>query len=115
MKDKIDLQMMLSKTSSKRQQTTSFALLCLGIIDPLSSGLMNTSDVIQLFFHAENCLYIQKNLNEKAAREIMSRGAQLHDLFDTLPVAEAQQEFQRELTTMHALCLKLLQNEQIAA
>jgi len=54
-------------------------------------------------------------LKEKIADQIMSHGVQLPDLFDALPAEEAQREFQREVTTMHSLCLKLLEDKQIAA
>jgi hypothetical protein len=45
----------------------------------------------------------------------MSRGAQLPDLFDTLPPSVAQREFQHELAKMHALSLSLLEKKLAAA
>ena len=45
----------------------------------------------------------------------MSHGVQLPDIFDALPVEATQREFQRELTTMHSLCLKLIGDKRIAA
>lgn len=115
MKDSINLQLLLSQTSNRHQQVASFALLCLGIIESLTSGLLSATDALRLFFHADNCLFVRKNLKEKIADQIMSHGVQLLDLFDALPAQVAQQEFQRELTTMHSLCLKLLEEKQIAA
>jgi len=115
MKDSINLQALLSQTSNSRQQVASFALFCLGIIESLTSGLMSVTDALRLFFHAENCLFVRKNLKEKIADQIMSHGVQLPNLFDVLPAEEAQQEFQRELTTMHSMCLKLLEDKQLAA
>ena len=115
MKDSINLQALLSQGCNKRQQASSFALLCLGIIESLTNGLMSVTDALRLFFHAENCLFVRKYLKEKIADQIMSHGVQLPDLFDALLVEEAQQEFQRELVTMHSLCLKLLENKQTAA
>jgi len=115
MKNSINLQALLSQASNRRQQVASFALLCLGIIESLTSGLMSATDVLWLFFHAENCLFVRKNLKEKIADQIMSHGVQLPDLFDALPAEAAQREFQRELTTMHSLCLKLLEEKEIAA
>ncbi|MBM3235164.1 hypothetical protein FJZ31_02575 [Candidatus Poribacteria bacterium] len=115
MKDSINLQALLSQANNRRQQVTSFALLCLGIIESLASGLMSLTDALRLFFHAENCLFVRKNLKENIADQIMSHGVQLPDLFDALPVEAAQREFRRELTTMHSLCLKLLKNKRIAA
>jgi len=115
MKDSINLQALFSQASNRHQQVASFALLCLGIIESLTSGLMTVIDALRLFFHAENCLFVRKNLKEKIADQIMSHGVQLPDLFDTLPAEEVQREFQSELTTMHSLCLKLLEDKQIAA
>ena len=45
----------------------------------------------------------------------MSYGVQLSDLFDVLPQAQAQREFQRELNTMRSLSLTLLEEKQLAA
>ena len=115
MKDSIALQALLSQASNRNQQVASFALFCLGIIESLTNGLMSATDALRLFFHAENCLFVRKDLKEKIADQIMSHGVQLPDLFDALPAEEAQREFQRELTAMHSLCLKLLENKQIAA
>jgi hypothetical protein len=115
MKDRIDLHALLSQGSNRHQQIASFALLCLGIIESLTNGLMSVTDALRLFFHAENCLFVRKQLKEKIVDEIMSHGAQLPDLFEALPAEEAQREFQREVTTIHSLCLKLLEDKQIAA
>jgi len=115
MKDRINLQALLSQASNRHQQVASFALLCLGVIESLTSGLLSGTDALRLFFHAENCLFVRKNLKEKIADQIMSHGVQLPDLFDALPAEEAQREFQRELTTMRSLCLKLLEDKRIAA
>jgi len=49
------------------------------------------------------------------ADAVMSHGVQLPDLFEALPTAEAQREFQRELATMRALCLKLLEQKRLVA
>jgi len=111
----INLQALLSQASNRHQQVASFALLCLGIIESLTNGLMSVTDAPRLFFHAENCLFVRKSLKDRIADQIMSHGVQLPDLFDTLPLEEAEREFQRELTTMHSLCLKLLEDKQIAA
>jgi len=40
----------------------------------------------------DNCLFVRKHLRNKIVDEIMSRGVQLTDLFDTLPAEEAQRE-----------------------
>ncbi len=115
MKDSISLQALLSPLGDKQQQVPSFALLCLGIIESLASGLMGATDALRIFFHAENCLFVRKKLKEEIADQLMSHGVQLADLFDALPAEEAQQEFQRELAAMHSLSLELLSHEQVAA
>lgn len=97
------------------QQLAILALLTLGLLESLANGLLSTSDAVQMFFHAENCLYIRKYLRNKTADAVMSHGAQLPDLCEVLPTAEAQREFQRELATMRALCLKLLAAQRLVA
>ena len=111
----INLQVLLLQGGNSHQQVASFALLCLGIIESLTNGLISVTDALRIFFHAENCLFVRKHLKEKIADQIMSHGVQLPDLFDALPAEEAQREFQREVTTIHSLCLKLLEDKQIAA
>ena len=115
MKQRIELRTLLSQTSEGGQQTASFALLCLGIIESLTSGTISSSAAVELFFHADNCLFVQRELRQKTADEIMSHGVQLPDIFDTLPVGEAQRQFQHELAIMHSLCLTLLEKDQVAA
>ena len=115
MKNSILLQNLLSQAGDRDQQVTSFALLCLGIIESLSGGMINVTEAIQLFFHAENCIFVRKNLKMKMADQIMSHGVQLPDLFDTLSVEEAHRAFQHELANMHSLCMKILEGKRIAA
>jgi hypothetical protein len=76
---------------------------------------MAPSRAVELFFHADNCLFVKRRLRHKSAAEIMSRGVQLPDLFDALPADKAQQEFQREMLAMRLLCLKLLGGKQRTA
>jgi hypothetical protein len=97
------------------QQSALFGLLCLGVIDSLANGLLSATDALRLFFHAENCLFVRKQLRHKLADKIMSHGVQLPDLFDVLPAAETHREFQRELGAMRSLCLKLLEDKQRVA
>jgi hypothetical protein len=115
MKQRVDLHTLLSQTTNKDQQIASFALLSLGIIESLVGGALTASGAVELFFHADNCLFVRKQLRQKAAGEIMSRGVQLPDIFDVLSTEKAQQEFQRELGAMRLLCLKLLEDKQLAA
>jgi hypothetical protein len=116
MNDSMDLQTLLA--GAKRTSPPSkalFALLNLGIVESLVNGLIGTSDAVHLFFHAKNCLFVRKQLRDKMADEIMSRGVQLPDLFEMLPADEAQREFQRELAIMRSLCLKLLEKKHRVA
>ncbi|MBX3001984.1 MAG: hypothetical protein KF893_25895 [Caldilineaceae bacterium] len=111
----IDLENLLSNVPNRRQKVSSFALLCLGIIESLAGGALSATDALHQFFHTQNCLFVRKHLQDKLADELMSRGVQLADLFDALPVEDAQREFQRELAAMHSLSLKLLEEKRIAA
>ncbi len=98
-----------------KQQLAVFALLNLGITQSLAGGVMSSEDAIRLFYNADNCLYVRKHLKNKDADAIMSRGVQLPDLFNFLPVAEAHREFTRELEIIRSLCLRLLDRARPAA
>jgi hypothetical protein len=115
MKGNIELHVLLAQASDRQQKITSFALLCLGIIESLAGGLVSVNDAVRIFFHSENCLFVRENLKQKVADQIMSRGVQLPDLFDALSAEEAQREFQHELAAMHSLSLKLLEEQRVAA
>jgi hypothetical protein len=94
---------------------TLFALLNLGIIEALANGLMTATDAVRTVYHADNCLFVRQRLRDKIADRIMSHGVQLPDLFTALSSEEAQREFQRELATMRALCLILLESKRLVA
>lgn len=115
MKQRLDLKSILSQFNDENEKLTSFALLSLGIVASLSGGAMDAFKAVRLFFHADNCTFVKRELRSKIADEIMSRGVQLPDLFDALPILEAQREFQRELTSMRLRCLDILEGEKIAA
>lgn len=115
MQQTIELRALLARTDDPTQQIAAFAMLGLGVTESLLSGARGASEALEEFFHAENCRFVKQTLHSRAADEFMSRGVQLADLFDALPVAEAQREYQRELALMHALCLKLLEKERVAA
>jgi len=93
---------------SPPQQLELFALMNLGLVQSLASGILSPAEAVECFYHAENCLYVQRSLRKREANAIMSRGIQLPDLFDFLPAEEARREFYRELEAIRALCLKLL-------
>lgn len=112
----ISLKTLLSEAGgTPDHQLAVFALVSLGILESLSSGLMSATDAVRLFFNAENCLFVHQFLGRKMADEVMSHGAQLPDLFEALPVAQAQREFHRELATMRSLCLRFLEEKRLAA
>jgi hypothetical protein len=116
MNNRISLKILLAASGgTSAQQLVLFALLNLGIIESLANGLLSATDALRIFFHTENCLFVRKQLRDKTADAIMSHGVQLPDLFDALAREEAHREFQRELATMRALCLKLLEEKQLVA
>lgn len=98
-------------SSSPAEQLKYFALVNLGLVESLATGVLSATEAIQRFYHADNCLYVRKHLRNKEANAIMSHGVQLPDLFEFLPAEEAQREFYHELEAMRSLCLKLLEKE----
>ena len=52
---------------------TLFALLGLGIIDSLASGLMSATEAVQSFFHAGSCLFVRQRVKDKVADRVMSQ------------------------------------------
>jgi hypothetical protein len=112
----MSLQRLLAASNdTPAQRLALFALLTLGIIESLAHGLLSAPDALRVFFQAENCLFVRKHLRDKTADAVMSHGVQLPDLFEALSTEEAHREFQRELATMRALCLKLLEQKQLVA
>ncbi len=94
------------------QQHELFALVNLGLVQSLASGVLSPSEAVERFYHAENCLYVQKHFRHKAAHTLMSHGVQLPDLFESLPAEEAQREFYHELEIMRSLGLQLLEKRR---
>jgi hypothetical protein len=82
------------------------------MVQSLVSGVISASEVIQLFYNAENCLYVREHFRNKRVNAIMSHGVQLPDLFEALPAAEASREFFHELETTRSLCMNLLATRQ---
>lgn len=93
---------------SLSQQLELFALVNLGLVQSLSSGVLSPTEAVRSFYHADNCLYVRKHLRKREANAIMSHGVQLPDLFESLPAEEARREFYRELEIIRTLSLKLL-------
>jgi hypothetical protein len=115
MNEKISLKNLLSDRQTAEENLELFALLHLGVLDSLNHGVLSASRAIHIFYHAENGLFVRQQLQHPTADEMMSRGIQLPDLFDILPAEEAQQEFRRELTQLHALNLSLLEKQLVPA
>ena len=114
--NRISLQTLLSDPEkSPEQKLALFAWLNLGIIESLGRGHLTPTQAVRIFFNAENCLFVRQEIAERNADVIMSHGVQLADPFDALPSEEAQLEFQRELATIRALCLNILEEKRLAA
>ena len=111
----IDLSSLLPGMADDSPRLGVLALLTLGVVESLAGGALGSDDATRRFFNARNFAFVRKQLREKLADEIMSRGVQLQDLFEALPERQAQQEFQRELASIRALCLQLLERHQLAA
>jgi hypothetical protein len=113
MKQHQSFRIVLSTTSGNiAQQRELFALLNLGLVQSLASGVLSPTEAVERFYHAENCLYVQKHFRQKEANAIMSHGVQLPDLFEWLSAEEAQREFYHELETIRSFCLKLLEKKR---
>ena len=116
MKQMYHLEALLSAaTRDQAGRLALFALVNLGIIDALANGMISAAEAVSNFYFADNCLFVRGVLKDKTADRVMSHGVQLPDLFDGLPTNEAQREFLHELTTMKALCLKLLEGQRQVA
>ena len=103
------INIVLSKLSGSLSQNLElFALVNLGLVQSLASGVLTPTEAIERFYHAENCLHVKSHYRKKEAHEIMSRGVQLADLFESLSPEEARREFYHELESMRTLCLKIL-------
>jgi len=92
----------------QKQQLRYFALLNLGMVQSLASGVISAVEAVRLFYNADNCLYVHEHFRNKKADAIMSHGIQLPDLFEVLSAEEASREFSHELEIMRSLCMSLL-------
>lgn len=92
-----------------------FALINLGLIESLANGSIGSTEAVDRFYFADNCLFVRKTLKDKTADRIMSHGVQLPDLFDCLSAEEAQRQFLHELATMRGLCLQLMDGQKRVA
>ena len=109
MEKKIELKSLLAALDKRlTDHLAFFALINLGLIESLANGLIGATEAVGRFYFADNCLTVRKVLKDKTADRIMSHGVQLPDLFDCLPIEDAQREFLHELAVMKNLCLQLL-------
>ena len=109
MKQRRPLQLTLSAVPGNLSHRMDlFALVNLGLVQSLASGVLSPTEAVERLYHADNCLYVQKHFRKREANAIMSHGVQLPDLFEALPAEEARREFYHELETIRILCLKLL-------
>jgi len=110
MEKRIQLETLFMAAHKRRADHVAFfALINLGLIESLANGLIGATEVVGRFYFADNCLAVRKFLKDKTADRIMSHGVQLPDLFDCLPIEDAQREFLHELAVMKKLCLQLLE------
>jgi hypothetical protein len=116
MKSAIRLNAILAVASDNRDDRLPiFAVVTQGIIESLANGSLSAKDVVSFFFNSENCLHVRKHLKNKLADKLMSHGVQLPDLFEVLPLEEAQRQFLHELNIMRALCFQLIDRARVAA
>ena len=116
MKQRYHLEDLLSAASQDQADRLAlFAYVNLGFIESLANGLIGATEAVSRLYFADNCLFVRKVLKDKTADRVMSHGVQLPDLFDVLPTEEAHREFLHELSTMKALCLKLLESRRQVA
>ena len=113
---KYNLEDLLSAASQDQADRLAlFAYVNLGFIESLANGLIGATEAVSRLYFYDNCLFVRKVLKDKTADRVMSHGVQLPDLFDVLPTEEAHREFLHELSTMKALCLKLLESRRQVA
>lgn len=97
------------------RQAEVFALLALGVLDAFEGGALSPDSARKRFFNGANCPYTHRALNRPDVEEVMSRGAELPDLFDALSLDDATHEAQEEIAAMRAACLRILTAERLVA
>lgn len=93
----------------------AFALIALGVIETIELGLLDTESAIPFFFHADNALFVRKEMRDKLAADVIGRGLQLSDLFTVLEPADANRALREQLAAMRAACRSLLGKAKLAA
>lgn len=97
------------------EQLEVFALLVIGLLDAVETGVLSPADAVAIFFHADNCRFVGASLTSADASEVMARGTQLADLFDALDPEEARRDCAAETAAMRARCLAVLDHERLVA
>jgi len=68
MKQTHPLRVALSELSgSLAQQLELFALVNLGLVQSMASGVLTPTEGVERFYHAKNSLYVQKHFRRKEA------------------------------------------------
>lgn len=71
MKQSHPLRVVLSELSgSVRRQLELFALVNLGLVQLMASGVLTPTEAVERFYHAGNFLYGQKHFRRKEAQMI---------------------------------------------
>ncbi len=76
-----------------RSSLGMFVVLNLGVIELLRSGTLAAEEGAVRFYHSQNCVYVRRTLRNPLCDEIMSRGARLPDLIDSLTPARARRKY----------------------
>lgn len=63
MRKPIVLAALVRAFKAPEQQVALFALLNLGILDSLANGTISSNDALQMFYHADNCLFVHRSLH----------------------------------------------------
>jgi len=93
----------------------TFAVLALGVIDAIELGLLDTESAVRFFFHADNAMFVRRDLKDKLADDVMARGLQLSDLFTVLDPVLANRAFRVEIEKMRSACRTLIGRAKLAA
>jgi hypothetical protein len=113
-KSSVNLSSLLSEKDPAKRVGT-FALLALGVVESITSGVLSATGAVETFFTYDNGQFVKQNLKNRTANEIMSRGVQLPDLFDALAPDEAARELRQELHIIQKLSRELLHRTPLAA
>jgi hypothetical protein len=72
--------LLAASAATSTQQLVLVARLTLSMLESLANGVLSATDAIRVCFHAENGLFIRKQLRDRTADAIMSHGVVLYDI-----------------------------------